>query len=152
MRDRDLMHVDVTSDGAWERATDADWRDMLEREREWEWEVEQGQREGYLVADSDADLLRLVPWRGFSWEEAEGGTGLPPGFRGRDGGMLLEERLKELALRVGGVDLGGGRLALQLIDSPLLPDRLTVFASTQDAAILPPRPGVAHRVDAAAGQ
>ncbi len=100
MRDRDLIHVDVMTDGVWERASDVDWREMLEREREWEWDVEQAQAEGYLVADSDGDFLRAVPWRGFRWEEEDGGTGLPVGFRGRDGGMLLEERLKELALRV----------------------------------------------------
>jgi hypothetical protein len=131
MRDRDLIHVDVMTDGVWERASDADWREMLEREREWEWDVEQAQAEGYLVADSDADFFRAVPWRGFVWEEEDGAAGLPEGFRGRDGGMLLEGELKALGIRVR----RGKVWRMTWLADILCPaDGLTVLAPCKDSA------------------
>lgn len=100
MRDRDLIHIDVTTVGVWERESDADWRECLEREREWEWEVQRCIDQGQPVDASDEALLRSVPWRGFDWEEQKGSSGLPDHFRGREGGLLLEEPLMELTRKV----------------------------------------------------
>ena len=117
MRDRDLMHVDVTGEGVWERASDVDWQDRLEREdmcvqqfrRDPENRRKREECEGEARARLESMLLREednlvdqeVGWRGFSWEEGENGTGLPKHFRGHVEGELLEERLRELATKVG---------------------------------------------------
>ena len=116
MRDRDLMHVDVLGEGVWERASDVDWQERLEREdmcvqqfrrdpdnrrKRDECEGEARARlESMLLREEDALVTREVRWRGFSWEEGPDGTGLPRHFRGHVGGELLEERLKELASKV----------------------------------------------------
>jgi hypothetical protein len=116
MRDRDLMHVDVTSEGVWERASDVDWHERLEREdmcvqqfrrdpenrrKREDCEGEARARlESMLLREEDNLVDREVGWRGFSWEEGENGTGLPRHFRGNVEGELLEERLRELATKV----------------------------------------------------
>lgn len=129
MRDRDLMHVDVTSPRVWSRASDGVFAQMLAAERGYDrdWEAEHGftaydgprhpRHRGTLVDEewdaweverqewvrkADEGLRGVVRWRGFSWEEDERREerGLPVSFRGRFEGGLFEHALKELARKV----------------------------------------------------
>ncbi|GMK59802.1 hypothetical protein CspeluHIS016_0900190 [Cutaneotrichosporon spelunceum] len=45
--------------------------------------------------DRDAQVAR-IGWRGFKWEEASGGDGFPPGFRGTRPGALTERGIKNV--------------------------------------------------------
>lgn len=129
MRDRDLIHIDVTSPSVWSRASDADFTHMLVNERAFDrlWEAERGfhayegprqtSRQAQLadpewdeesverlqwIAEADEGLRAVVRWRGFSWEEDERkeDSGLPLAFRGRFEGGLYESSLRELARKV----------------------------------------------------
>lgn len=120
MRDRDLIHVDVTSEDAWERSSDVDWRQKLETEdavvKSFRTNPEVLSRrrsvlqhgsaeeriklESRLLREEDELVGARVGWRGLSWEEDDHGSGLPRHFRGRVEGELLEQRLRELATRV----------------------------------------------------
>lgn len=129
MRDRDLMHIDVTSPRVWSRALDAVFTQMLLAERAFDrqWEAEHGftaydgprharhratlvdeewdawevERQAWVVR-GDEGLREVVRWRGFSWEEDERreDKGLPVSFRGRFEGGLFEHSLRELARKV----------------------------------------------------
>jgi hypothetical protein len=116
MRDRDLMHVDVTGEGVWERSSDVDWRERLETEdacvKDFRQDPENRRRredsegearallESALLREEDERVRSRVGWKGFYWEEGAEGSGLPRHFRGHVEGELLEERLKELAVKV----------------------------------------------------
>ncbi|KAJ9099243.1 hypothetical protein QFC21_004123 [Naganishia friedmannii] len=89
MRDRDLIHVKVIGDAVWSRASDVDFKELLERERALDALLHVGERS-----------RRAVRWRGFSWEEQGEGEVLPDAFRARFEGELRESKLKELATRM----------------------------------------------------
>lgn len=61
-------------------------------------EEERHRKQAVKARHKEADwrVSKEVGWRGFSWEEGQGGEGLPAGFRGGKGGPLTEEGIKSI--------------------------------------------------------